>query len=114
MEERQSSEDGDIFAHAQSNIGKGLRRTVRHEARRRLGGVGDQTRPSGQQSQEDVERWSGMAEHLNREQGAADRANDGVNSIPSRIHPRDFVGEKLEEIENARDRNDPRMAQDFE
>ena len=57
---------------------------------------------------------SGMAEHLNREERAADRPDDGVNGVPGRIHPRDFVREKFEEIENARDRDDPGMAEDFE
>ena len=55
-----------------------------------------------------------MAEHLNRQQRAADRANHGVNCVPDRIHPRNFVREKLEKIENAGDCNDCRVAEDLE
>src|SRR5471030_3135303 len=76
--------------------------------------MSDQAGAAGQQYQEHVESRSGMAKHLDREQRAANRPDDGVNGVPGRIHPRDFIREKLEEIENARDRDDPRMAQDFE
>ena len=55
-----------------------------------------------------------MAKYLNREQGAADRANHGVNGIPRRVDPRNFVGEEFEKIENPGDRNNRRVAQDFE
>jgi seryl-tRNA synthetase len=114
MNERQSAEDGNVFGNAESDIRKWFRRTVRHEARRRLRRVGDEGGAAGQQNQEHVEGRSRMAEHLNREQRAADRPDDGVNGVPGRIHPRDFIREKFEEIENARDRDDPRMAKDFE
>ena len=101
-------------ANAESDIRKWFRRTVRDEARRRFGRVGDEAGAAGQQNQEHVEGRSGMAEHLNREERAADRPDDGVNGVPGRIDPRDFVREKFEEIENARDRDDPGMAEDFE
>ncbi len=55
-----------------------------------------------------------MAEHLNRQQRAADRANHGVNCVPDRIHPWNFVGEELEKIENTGDCNDPGVAEDLE
>ena len=55
-----------------------------------------------------------MAEHLNGEQGAADRAYDGVDSVPSRVEPRNFVCEKLQEIEDARNHNDHRIPEHFE
>ena len=55
-----------------------------------------------------------MAEHLNGEQGAADRAYDGVDSVPSRVEPRNFVREKLQEIEDARNRDDHRIPKHFE
>ena len=114
MNERESAEDGNVFGHAESDIRKWFRRTVRHQARRRFGRVGDEAGAAGQQNQEHVESRSGMAEHLNREQGAADGPDDGVNGVPGRIHPRDFVREKFQKIENARDRDDPGMAEDFE
>ena len=55
-----------------------------------------------------------MAQHLNCEQGAADRANNGVNSVPNRIYPWNFISEEFEEIENTSDRDDPRVAEDLE
>ena len=51
---------------------------------------------------------------MDREQCAANRSNYSVDNVPCGIDPRNFVREKFEEIENARDRDDPRMAEDFE
>ena len=56
----------------------------------------------------------GMAEHLNREQSAADRADHGVDGVPGGVDPRNFVREKFEEIKNAGDGNDHRITQHFE
>src|SRR5258708_31088188 len=55
-----------------------------------------------------------MAEHLDREQRAADRTDDRVDGVPGGIDPRHFVGEKFQDIEDARDRDDPGLAEDFE
>ena len=55
-----------------------------------------------------------MAEHLNGEQGAADRTYDGVDSIPSGVDPRNFVREKFEEIKDSRDGNNHGIAEHFE
>ena len=55
-----------------------------------------------------------MAEYLNREQSAANRANHGVNGIPRGVDPRNFVGEEFEKIEDTGDRNNRRVTQDFE
>ena len=56
----------------------------------------------------------GMAENLNGKKRAADRSNDGVHSVPGGIDPGDFVGKKFQEVENARDGNDDRVAENFE
>ena len=37
-----------------------------------------------------------------------------MDRIPSTVDPRDFIGEKLKEIEHARNRDDDRIAQHFE
>ena len=55
-----------------------------------------------------------MAQHLNREQSTADRANHGMHRVPDGIHPRNFVGKKFEEIENTGDGDYPRVREDFE
>ena len=55
-----------------------------------------------------------MAKHLNRQQYTANWPNDGVNCVPDRIYPGNFVGKKLEEIENTGDADYPRVREDFE
>ena len=63
MDEREPAEDGDVFGHAEADIRKWFRRTVRHQARRRLGGVGDEAGAARQQNEEHVEsrEWNGRA-----------------------------------------------------
>ena len=75
---------------------------------------GDQAGTAGQQDQENIKGRSGMAEYLNSEECSANRPDEGVNSIPGRIYPWDFVREEFEKIENTRDGDDPGMAEDFE
>jgi hypothetical protein len=60
------------------------------------------------------ERWTWMAEHLNRQQGAANRANDGMHRIPSGIEPWNFVGKKLQKIQNAGNRDNPGISEDLQ
>lgn len=55
-----------------------------------------------------------MTEHLDREERATDRADHSVNGVPGGIDPWNFVSEKFQEVENARDTDDDRMAEDFE
>ena len=55
-----------------------------------------------------------MAEDLNCKQSAANRADHRVNGIPCGIDPWNLVGEKFQEVENAGDRNNRRVAQHFE
>jgi len=42
------------------------------------------------------------------------RANDSVDRVPGRIEPWNFVGEKFQGIEDARDCDDPRVPEDLE
>ena len=55
-----------------------------------------------------------MPEHLNCQQSPADRANDGVHRVPGGVEPRNFVGKKLQKIENASDSDHPGISEDFE
>ena len=48
-----------------------------------------------------------MTQHLNGQERAADRSNHRVDRVPDRVDPRNFVREKFENIENARDRDYP-------
>ncbi len=114
MNESESAEHRGIFAETQPNVRKWFRRCVGGETRSCLGGVSDEARAASEQGDDHGESGTRMAEHLNREQSAANRANHGVNGIPGGVDPRNFVGEKFEEIEDAGDRNNRRVAQDFE
>ena len=55
-----------------------------------------------------------MAEHLNGKQSTSNRANDGVDRVGDRIHPRNFVSEEFEKIENTCDCNDPRIPENLQ
>jgi hypothetical protein len=55
-----------------------------------------------------------MTEDLNREQSATNRTNHRVHRVPDGINPWNLVSEKFENIENTRDADDPRVAEDFE
>ena len=73
-----------------------------------------ETGASCQQRDDDCERGTGMTEHLNRKQCPADWANHGVDGVPDRIHPGNFVGEEFEQVENSSDTDDPWIAEHFE
>ena len=63
---------------------------------------------------DDIEGRAGLAQDTNREQRAADRPDDGVNGVPRGIDPRNFVREKFQDVERARDPEDERIAQNGE
>ena len=114
MNEREPAEDGDVFGDAEDDIRKRFGRTIGEEARGGFRGVRDETGGTGQQHDEHIQDGGVMTEHLNREQGAADRPDDRVEGVPGGIEPRNFVGEKFKEIKNAGDDDDPGVAEDFE
>ena len=74
----------------------------------------DEARATGEKRNDYCKRRTRVAKHLNRQQGTANWPNDGVNSVPDRIYPGNFVGKKLEEIENTGDGDYPRVPEDFE
>ena len=49
-----------------------------------------------------------------RKQRSADRPDDGMDGVPGRVDPRDFVGEKFQEIERTGNPKNERIAQDGE
>ena len=55
-----------------------------------------------------------MTKYLNSEQRTADRPDECMDGIPGGIDPGYFVSKKFEEIENTSERDDPRLAEDFE
>lgn len=55
-----------------------------------------------------------MAEHLNGKQSPADRPNDSVHRVPSRVEPWNFISKKFQKIQNAGDRNDRRVSEDLQ
>ena len=108
INERESAEHGDIFAKTERDIRKRFWRCVAGQTRGRFGRVRNKTRSAREQSDDHGESRTRMSQHLNGEQRAADRTDDGVHGVPGGIDPRNFVGEKFEEIENAGDRDDHR------
>ena len=54
-----------------------------------------------------------MAKHLNCKKRAADRPNHSMNGVPGRIDPGDFIGKEFQEIEDAGDGDDPRVAENL-
>ena len=52
-----------------------------------------------------------MAEHLNCKQRAADRANESMHRVPGGIEPWNFVGKKLQKIQNTGNRDDPGISE---
>ncbi len=114
MNQRQSAEDGDILSDAEGDVGKRFGRSVGGQTRGRFRGVTNEAGPASEQRDHDGKGRAGMAEHLNGKQRAADRTNNGVDGVPGGIDPRDLVGEKFEEIQNARDGDDDRLAENVE
>ena len=55
-----------------------------------------------------------MAEHLNGKQSPADRPNDSVHRVPSRVEPWNFLGKKFQRIDNTSDSNHPGISEDLE
>ena len=53
-----------------------------------------------------------MTDNLDGEKRASDRSNDGMDSVPDRINPGNFVGEKFEQKKNAGNNDDGWLAQD--
>ena len=114
MYQSQSGQDCSVFAKTQPDVRKGFWRRVAGETRRRFCSVSNEARAAGKQSNDYRKRRTRMTEHLNCQKGATDGANNGVHSVPGRIEPRDFVGQKFEQIENARDGDHERMSKDLE
>ena len=73
----------------------------------------DEARATREQCHDYREGGTWMAKHLNCKERAADRPNHSVNGVPHRIDPGDFIGKEFQEIENAGDRDDPRITEDL-
>ena len=68
----------------------------------------------GQKHDEHVQGRARVTEHLDREQGAADRSDDGVDGIPRGIDPRNFIRKKFEQKKYAGDGDDEWITQNGE
>ena len=56
----------------------------------------------------------GVAERGDGNHRAAHRPNQRVHGIPDRIDPRNLVGDELDEIQDRRRADDPRIVEDLE
>ena len=114
MNECEPAEHGGVFTEAERDIRKWFRGRVAGQARGRFCCVRDQTRSASEQRYDDCEGRARVTQHLNREQGAANRTDHGVNCVPGGIDPGNFVGDKFEKIKDAGDNDNRRMAEYFE
>src|SRR5205814_7146474 len=67
-----------------------------------------------QKHDQHVQGRARMTEHLDREQGAADRSNHGVDGVPGGIDPRNFIGKEFEQKKYDGDGDDEWIAQNGE
>src|SRR5204863_2936567 len=82
VDEGESAENGHVLSDGQTDIRRGLGRTVGGESRRSFCGVRDQTRGTAEQNNQDVDDRRMMPEDLKGEKRAADRPNDRVDRVP--------------------------------
>jgi hypothetical protein len=69
---------------------------------------------AGEQHNDNIQGWTGMSDNLDGEKRAPDWSNDGMDSVPDRINPGNFIGEKFEQKKNARNNDNDWLAQDRE
>src|SRR5262249_38615934 len=112
MNKSEPAQHGGIFTETQPNVREWFRRRVRSEARSCLGRVHEKAGATREQGNNHGECRTWMAQHLNCQQGAADRANDSMHRVPSGIEPWNFVRKKLQKIQNAGNRDDPGISED--
>ena len=73
-----------------------------------------QTGAAARESDNDIERRAGLTQDTKGKQRTTNRPNDRMHCVPGGIDPRDFVGEKLEHVECAREPENERVAKDGE
>ena len=61
----------------------------------------NEARAARRERDDDIEGRAGLTQDTNRKKSAADRPNDGVHSVPGGVDPRDFIGEKFQDVECA-------------
>lgn len=76
--------------------------------------MSNERRATGEQCYDYGEHGTGVPEHLNGKQGAANRTDDGVDRVPGGVDPWNFIREKFEEIKDSRDGNNHGVAEHFE
>jgi hypothetical protein len=82
---------------------------VDDRACRRLGAVAEQRTAPAEQEGDDLPRRIAAVDECEREQRAAERANDAVDRVPDRIDPSDLVGEEFGERAGRGDAKHPRV-----
>jgi len=76
--------------------------------------MSDQAGAAGQQCHGHIKCRTGFTKDPGGEEGATNRPDDRVDGVPGGIDPRDFIREKLEDIERAGDPENQRTAKDGE
>src|SRR3981081_743646 len=91
----------DILAQAYRYIRERLRRLIHHQAGSCLHTVSGKGHRARYQGDDYIKGRLRVTQRLNGEEGAADGSDDGVNSVPDRVEPGNFVDEELEHEEDA-------------
>ncbi|MEY2491832.1 MAG: hypothetical protein QOH24_783, partial [Verrucomicrobiota bacterium] len=112
MQQGQSTENGCVFAEAEGDIRERFRGCIGNKACRCLGGMGRKRSRAGEKNDHDIEAGTRMTEHLDCEERSTNWPDDGMNSVPCRIDPGNFIGEEFEQEEHASNGDDERIAQD--
>src|SRR3546814_15580873 len=90
--QREQAAGRDILAGRDHRIAVGLWADVDDRARRRLGAVAEQGAAAAEQEGGDLPGRVGTVDEREREQRAAERADEAVDAVPDRIDPGDLVG----------------------
>ncbi|MCK7518985.1 MAG: hypothetical protein MZV64_15305 [Ignavibacteriales bacterium] len=86
----------DVFPEAEQPVGERLRAGVGHHARAGLRDVGAAGHDAAQQRRQAGHRGRRLPERRDRNQRTSDRTDEGVQGVPDRVDPGDFVGEELD------------------
>ena len=101
-------------AEAERPVRERLRARVGRRARPGLGEMCACRQRSAEERRQALDRRAGVAERSDRDDGSANRPDDRVDRIPDRIHPRNLVGDELDDVEDERDADHDIVVEDAE
>ena len=109
-----SSKHQPILRQAQADIRKRLGRCIDHHARSGLGRMRGKSHSTRKQHRHDFKHRMRVAHGGHGQRSRSNRANEGVDGVPSGVDPRNLVGEKFDQIQHPRDRENHGMPKHLE